>query len=132
MRVIIDTNVLVSSLSSRSKYHWLVQFLLTEKFELLISDEILLEYEEILTQKYAYDVAHNFLTALQELPNVHLIKVYFHWNLLKDEDDNKFVDCGIAGNADYIITHDKDFIILKQVAFPKVNTIKIDEFEKLL
>jgi len=37
---------------------------------------------------------------------------------LKDEDDNKFVDCAIAANAGYLITHDKDFNILKQTDFP--------------
>jgi putative PIN family toxin of toxin-antitoxin system len=132
MRVVIDTNVLVSSLSSKSAYHWLIQQLLLEKIEVLISDEILLEYEEILTQKYSMNVAQNFITSLKELPNVHFTRIYYRWNLLNDEDDNKFVDCAIAGNANYIITNDKDFNILKQVNFPKVNIIKIDEFEVVI
>jgi len=99
---------------------------------LLISDEILLEYEEILTQKYSINAAQNFITSLKELPNVHFTRIYYRWNLLNDEDDNKFVDCAIAGNANYIITNDKDFNILKQVNFPKVNVIKIEEFEVMI
>jgi len=132
MKVVIDTNVLVSSLSSKSAYHWLIQQLLSEKIEVLISDEILLEYEEILTQKYSINAAQNFITSLKELPNVHFTRIYYRWNLLNDEDDNKFVDCAIAGNANYIITNDKDFNILKQVNFPKVNVIKIEEFEVMI
>lgn len=132
MRVVIDTNVLVSSLSSRSPYHWIIELILSEKIDLLVSEEILLEYEEILKVKYAPAVAHHFLTALQELPNVELVKIYFRWKLLKDEDDNKFVDCAIAGNANCIVTHDKDFNILKQVNFPKVNLASITEFEQLI
>ena len=44
----------------------------------------MLEYEELLKQKYSATVAENFLTALRELPNVFETKVYFKWNLLKD------------------------------------------------
>jgi putative PIN family toxin of toxin-antitoxin system len=48
IRAIIDTNVLVSALSSKSKNHWLVELLLEEQIELFVTEEILLEYEEIL------------------------------------------------------------------------------------
>ena len=51
--------------------------------------------------------------------------------LLKDEDDNKFVDCAIAANADYLITQDKDFNILKQIDFPKINIVRLDEFKEI-
>ena len=118
MKVVIDTNVLVSALSRKSQYHWLVQQLLDEKINVHVTDEILLEQEEVLNQKYSYSVANNFVAALKELPNVYFTQVYFHWRLLKDEDDNKFVDSAIAANADYFITHDKDFNILKQTDFP--------------
>jgi predicted nucleic acid-binding protein len=42
---------------------------------------------------------------------------------LKDADDNKFVDCAVASNADYLVTHDRDFDVLKNVPFPKVKII---------
>jgi len=50
---------------------------------------------------------------------------------LKDEDDNKFVDCAIAANADYFIAHDKDFNILKQTDFPKINVVNLNEFKAI-
>ncbi len=43
IKVVIDTNVLVSTLSSRSVYHWLIEQLLNEQYELHITDEIMLE-----------------------------------------------------------------------------------------
>ena len=131
MKVVIDTNVLVSALSRKSQYHWLVQQLLDEKINVHVTDEILLEQEEVLNQKYSYSVANNFVTALKELPNLYFTQVYFHWRLLKDEDDNKFVDCAIAANADYFITHDKDFNILKQTDFPKINVVNLNEFKAI-
>ena len=131
MKVVIDTNVLVSALSRKSQYHWLIQQLLDEKIDVHVTDEILLEYEEILNQKYSYSVANNFIAALKELPNVHFTQVYFHWHLLKDEDDNKFLDCAIAANADCLITHDKGFNILKQTDFPKINIVNLNEFKEM-
>ena len=132
MKVVVDTNVLVSALSSHSVYHWMVTELLSQKFDLFITDQILLEYEEILSKKYSAITAHNFIAAPQLLPTVHFTHIYFRWQLLQDADDNKFADCAIASNADYLITNDKDFNILKQTSFPKVSVITIQEFEAIL
>ena len=68
IKTVIDTNVFVSSLSSKSVFHWLIELLLNEQIELYITDEILLEYEEVLKSKYSEKVASNFLIALNELP----------------------------------------------------------------
>ena len=43
-------------------------------------------------------------------------------------NDNKFVDCAIAGNARYIVTEDHHFDVLKEIPFPKVAVINIDDF----
>ena len=132
IKTVIDTNVLVSALSSNSIYHWLIELLLEEKFDLYVTDEILLEYEEVLKAKYSEKVATNFLTALKELPNVHFAHVYFRWNLISDPDDNKFVDCYVAAGAHYLLSHDTHFSILKRIPFPKVNIVKIREFEEAM
>jgi putative PIN family toxin of toxin-antitoxin system len=129
IRTVIDTNVLVSALSSKSQYHWLVELLLEEKFELSVTEEILLEYEEVLKVKYSDNVASNFLLALRELPNIFYSRVFFRWILISDPDDNKFVDCYIASGAHYLITHDSHFSVLKSVAFPKINVVNIEEFK---
>jgi putative PIN family toxin of toxin-antitoxin system len=131
MKVVVDTNVLVSALSTKSIHHWVVKQILDEKFDLHIADEIMLEYEEILTQKYSATVANNFIAALKQLPNVYYTQVYFHWNLLNDKDDNKFVDCYVAANADYLVTQDKDFNSLRLISFPKVNIITMEEFKEI-
>ena len=132
MKVVLDTNVLVSALSSRSIYHWLITELFNEKFEVFLTEEILLEYEEILARKYSVTTANNFLAALQLLQTVHFAHVYFRWQLLQDADDNKFADCAIAANADYLVTNDKHFNTLKQISFPKISVVTIQEFEKII
>ena len=129
LRTVIDTNILVSALSSKSQNHWLVELLLEEKLELSVTEDILLEYEEVLKTKYSDNVASNFLLALRELPNVFYSRVFFRWNLISDADDNKFIDCYVASGAHYLITHDSDFSILKSVVFPKINVVSPEEFK---
>ena len=58
---------------------------------------------------------------------------YVHFELLPaDSDDNKFVDCAVASDAEYIVTNDKHFNPLKEIPWPKVEIIKIAEFIKLI
>ena len=58
---------------------------------------------------------------------------YVHFELLPaDEDDNKFVDCAIAADAEYIVTNDKHFNPLKDILWPKVNIISLANFVKRL
>ncbi len=52
--------------------------------------------------------------------------------LENDPDDNKFVDCAIAGAADFIVTDDKDFNVLKNISFPKVAVLSSDEFLEMV
>jgi putative PIN family toxin of toxin-antitoxin system len=132
IRTVIDTNILVSALSSKSQYHWLIELLLEEKLELSVTEEILLEYEEVLKAKYSDNVASNFLLALRELPNVFYSRIFFRWSLISDPDDNKFVDCYVASGAHYLITHDSHFSVLKSIVFPKVNVVSLEEFKASL
>ena len=133
MKVVLDTNVWVISLTARSPYHSIYQALLKQQYELIVSHEILLEYEEILNEKYGEATTGRFLNLLHLLPNVHFITTYFHWNLIEsDKDDNKLADTAIAASADYVVTEDTDFDVLKRINFPKLAVIKIDAFANSL
>ena len=104
-----------------------------EVFDLYISTEVLLEYEEILKQKYPYEVAENFIRSLNELPNVHKVDISYKWLLIiADPDDDKFVDLAVCAKADYLITNDKHFNVLKMLPFPKIALLKLQEFGDLL
>ena len=67
------------------------------------------------------------------IQNVEQTTVFYRWLLItSDLDDNKFVDCAISANASHIVTNDKDFNVLKDIAFPKVNIIDINTFKKAI
>lgn len=133
MRVVIDTNILLVSISRKSPYNWIFQELFAGAFTLCVSTEILNEYAEVIERHMGAPVADAVLKALLELPKLEKTEIYFRWNLLKDPDDNKFSDCAINSGANFLITHDNDFNPLSKVEFPRVHTISAAVFkEKLL
>lgn len=133
-QVVIDTNALIQSLPSRSQYHQIWSDFIEGRFYLCVSNEILSEYEEILSTHTSPEIAHNVVEAIAHHPMTVYKESYFHFHLLRDidKDDDKFVDCAIAANAEYIVTEDRHFSILKQIPFPKINILSLDEFKDTL
>lgn len=129
MLVVLDTNVLLISLAKTSTFRPIFDHLIQGSFSLAISNEILLEYTEIIGQKTNKDIADNVGELLLKLPNVKKVDVRIRWDLIKDDpDDNKFVDCAITANVRFVVTNDKHFNILKDLDFPYVEVISAKEF----
>ena len=84
------------------------------EIQLCVNTEILNEYEEILSGKTTKEIAHNVV------------------EITEDPDDNKFVDCAIAADAELIVTNDKHFDVLRTVSWPKLTIIKLNEFVALI
>jgi len=133
MRIVLDTNVFLVSLSSFSDYTQIFDTLLAGKFTLLLSNEVLTEYEEIIGQRYDRETVQDVLCLLVSLQNAELITPHYHWKLIvNDPDDDKFVDLAVAGNADFIVTNDRHFNVLVEIPFPIVRTIKAEAFMELI
>ena len=96
---------------------------------LCVNTEILIEYEEILAQKTTREIARNVVEAIARLHTSHFQETYIHFGLIEqDVDDNKFVDCAIASDAEYIVTNNSHFKVLKEIDWPKVAIMTIQEF----
>ncbi|MDB5091167.1 MAG: hypothetical protein JWR09_5161 [Mucilaginibacter sp.] len=133
MVAVIDTNCLLASIPPQSNHYWLYLAFKEERFEWLIGNEIMTEYEEKIGSKYSEKTANYILSILSVAPNVIFDEPYFKWNLIEqDPDDNKFADLTISGNADYLVTNDKHFNHLKIIDFPKINIVTIDEFKNII
>lgn len=133
MRVIIDSNILLVIFPKASKFRLIFDRFLNNDLTLIISNEVLNEYHEVIT-RYTNDIiASNVLELLLIRPNVDKYEIYYNWALIsEDYDDNKFVDLAIASNADFIVTNDKHFNVLKDVDFPEVKIISLDDFFELI
>ena len=131
LKVVLDTNVLLVSISSRSKYHWIYDKLLADEYDLFVTNEMLLEYEEIISLKYNSSVAREVIKSLLILPNVYKTFIYYNWNLIvEDANDNKFIDCAINSNSHLLVTQDKHFDVIKGIDFPKIEILSINGFAK--
>ena len=131
-KVVLDTNVLLVSISNRSSLHWVFQKLLAKEYILCVTTDILAEYAEIIERHMGSGASEDALGLIENLTNIEYITTYFKFRLLKDEDDDKFVDCAIAANASFIVSHDSDFKILEHIGFPKVRVIDTIVFKEEL
>jgi len=99
------------------------------EYQLIISEEVLHEYEEILKQRSAPGAAEIVLETFLESPDIIFNRVYYSWNAItQNPDDNKFFDVAVAANADYLVTNDSHFKEVANIPFPKVNIISADDF----
>jgi len=131
--MVLDTNCLLQSISRRSVNAIILDKLIAGTYELYLTNEILMEYEEKISAIFSAETAELITGILAVLDNVNKIDVYSQLNLIAaDPDDNKFVDCAFAGNVHYLVTNDKHYNILKSITFPSINVINLDEFRALI
>jgi len=133
MRIVLDTNCLLRSVPQKSEYHNILTTLQRGFYTLCYSNDILMEYEELLMRFYSQPLTYNFLNFIVNSIHTQQVNPYFKWNLIvADPEDNKFVDCAFNAGADYIVTNDKHFNVLKKIEFPSIKVIDIDMFKKMI
>ncbi|SDT64251.1 putative toxin-antitoxin system toxin component, PIN family [Mucilaginibacter mallensis] len=133
MKVVLDSNVLLVALGKKSRFRPIWNSFIDGKYQLIISDDIVFEYTEILQQHSANGIAEIILEIFIESPDIIFQQVYYNWNAIKaDPDDNKFFDIAVAANADYLVTNDAHFNAVKNLDFPSIKIITADEFMNII
>ena len=133
MKIVLDTNCLLPAIFSNSPYNWVWDFFCEGRFSLCCSTEILNEYEELLSDFYSPEISESVMQTMMNATNIEQVIPYFKWRFISvDPDDNKFVDCALNAGADYIVTNDKHFNVMKTVGFPPIKIINIETFRNLL
>ncbi len=133
MKYVIDTNVLLAAFSRKSPCHWIWESLLAQEFTLCVTTDILEEYEEQFGWFYSVKTADFVMQTLENMPNIEFVTYYYRWQLIiADPDDDIFVDCAVAANTQFVVSEDKHFKVLKKIPFPKIEVLKIKDFEKIL
>ncbi len=133
MRLVLDTNSLIQCVSRRSRYHDLWLSFIDGRNQLCVTTEILNEYVEILQRETTENFASIMLEVILNNPNTLFINIFYKFNLITaDPDDNKFIDCAIAAQAKYIVTEDHHYDALRDLEFPKVDIIGLDEAMQMI
>src|ERR1700674_591577 len=106
IRVVIDTNILVSALLQPKGLPAAVLMLaLSGKVQLCVSDAVFAEYDEVIRRphlKRPPDVIEATLQLIRKLG--HLVKPGVRLKACTDPDDNIFLECSQAAEADYLVT----------------------------
>lgn len=110
IRVVLDTNVVVSALLTRggAEAHAL-DLAAARKIQLYVSVAILTEYEEVLRRSKFNRVSPKVIdTALELIRRVALVvKTKGTLAVSSDESDNRFLECAEVADADYLVTGNK-------------------------
>lgn len=127
--IVLDTNCLLRSLSRRSEFYDVWEAFVLGRYALCVTTEIIAEYEEIISSHMSPLAAQLAIEMILRAPNVLRVDAQFRFHLITaDRDDNKFVDCAIVANAEYIVTNDKHFNELASIPFPHVEVKKLEDF----
>ncbi|MBX2966300.1 MAG: putative toxin-antitoxin system toxin component, PIN family [Cyclobacteriaceae bacterium] len=133
MKVVIDTNCLISCIGKRSTFRNVFDAFLEQRYNLCVSTEILLEYEEKFTEFWGEEVTHNLLGVILTADNATLHDIFYFFHLIQgDVDDNKFADTYLSANADILVSNDKKVVALNKLKFPPIRVMTLADFSALL
>ena len=122
IRIVIDTNLWISFLISKNPTP--IEFLLLfNKFDLLFSNHL---FEELLAvaarekfQNY-FPVEDILDLSTLLLKHSNFTNITSELKICRDEKDNFLLNLAIDGKADYLITGDKDLLVLKEIEDTKI------------
>lgn len=132
MKVLIDTNVLISAVLKDRDPEAVILFVVEQAdFEWLVSPNILAEYETVLRRpkfNLPGDVCARWSTLLAAVTTV--VDVTIAVEFPRDQADAKFLACALTTNAEYFVTGDRDFSQAQKL----VNTtiLSVTQFKKLI
>ncbi|HAK80830.1 MAG TPA: putative toxin-antitoxin system toxin component, PIN family [Runella sp.] len=135
MKVVVDTNGFLAAIPSKGRNKWLYHAFVSEKFIWVLSNEIIEEYTEQVGEKFSSITADFVMSSLLTSANHLRYEPSYKWQLVEqDPDDNKFVDCAIGVNADYLVSDDRHIRNLLKVKdlFPPVPIVSFKEFKRIL
>ncbi len=127
MRIVLDTNVLIAAFIARGVCHQLLEHCISHH-DLVISEFILDEIREKLIVKFKYtsEVADETAKLLRFQMEV-VSPIPLDKPVCRDADDDNILAAAVAGNCEYIITGDKDLLVLKR--FQDIDILSPSEFQ---
>lgn len=132
MRIVIDTNVLISGVFFGGFPRKILISVVNHKITACATAEIINEYEEIVQEIINRKQGHINRGILSPLIKaMEIIEPVTHISICRDPDDNKFLECAKDSHALYIVSGDKDLLVIEQ--YENVQIVAAKEFcEKYL
>lgn len=124
INILPDTNIIISSVFWRGNPYEIVRRGILGEYRLVISAEILDEVVGKLRNKFQFPEE-----SIQELIDIlmtycHVVEPTSKFDVVRDEKDNKIIECAFDGKASCIVTGDPDLLVLKEFRGIKIVTAK--------
>ena len=122
IRIVLDTNVLISALLFGGNPRKILELVLAEKIHLLSSPEILKETEGVLSRPKFKLKKSAVKSMMKELEDIcEIVYPSKHFKVVdEDPEDDMLFDCAYAGNADFIISGNDHVVKVKSFQDAKV------------
>jgi putative PIN family toxin of toxin-antitoxin system len=126
MKIVLDANIIVSAFFWGGNPRLVLERVITGVDKLFISKEILEEIEEVMGRPKFHankEAVIYFIASLEEIVNKIIPEIFLDKGS-RDKSDNKYIECGIAANVDYIISGDIHLLELKEYGNIKIINAK--------
>lgn len=120
LKVILDTNILIDAAQDNYAYTWrIIDLVLQNKLQAMASDKIFKEYNLIINRQVINprdkERLEKFLTQVEVVPVFKRVQV-----VADDPQDNKFIECALETEADYVISFDAHLLDLEKYQHTKI------------
>lgn len=114
MRVVLDTNVLVSGILWNGKCREILRLAANNRIQAVTSAELTAELLDILSRRFNFTAPEDEFarSILAELDRVWPTETF---SLCRDPDDNRVLEAAVSGRCEYLITGDEDLLVLNEV-----------------
>ncbi len=130
-QVIIDTNVWISGLVFGGTPEKIIRLFIEGQIIVVVSEELLTELRRKITQKFSLFVPQLALLEASIKEEALLVKLgATPIAVSRDTDDDKFIETAVAGDAEYIISGDKDLLTLG--SYQGIKILRPAEFLELI
>lgn len=125
MRVVFDTNIFISALViPESLAEKAIIKIIGGVDSLVISKEIINEVLSVLSTKFSRDKEAISRVAVNLSELAELVDPTKRIRILKDDPDNRILECALCGKADFIVTGDKEMLKLREYKGVKLLSLK--------
>jgi len=125
MRVVFDTNIFISALViPGSLAEKAVSRIMEGQDELILSTDIIKEVLSVLSSKFGREREALSHVAVFLLDLGKRVKPDQRIRVLKDEPDNRILECAVFGRAELIVTGDKEMLRLKEYGGIKITSLR--------
>ena len=131
MQIVIDTNVIASAIFFGGNPKKVIDYVMNGSIDAFVSKNILEEYIDTVNYlKCKFPRKHPVIPLVHIESKCKLIDVKSKFDVCRDPDDNKFLECAYDANCYYIVSGDKDLLSIEY--FKGINILTVSEFLKIL